>query len=439
MPFIANGGKMRELELLNGDVPVLSFAYDPELHRTGDVIARENLDYAPVSILGADGGVAAADVDWWWRHRSIPASREQLRDLTDCIGVDNLSELIEKNLALSLSDRYWVRPVGSQLSWADVNFFDNRFSNKLGVLTLSPSSDVGEISDADLMSPNSTVGGNVPKKWAIAAGGGRVLLKAGTQLFDQDVFNEAAATRLYELALLPGQYVKYDVVHGEDGCFSSCANFLGEGQEFVSCADILRRYRHDKGFGTYLHCTQKLSEISGFEREEIEAGLSRIFSLDALLANFDRHAGNFGIIRNSQTLEYTGFAPTFDAGNSLWCNKRRLSSPSDFDYAPRPFKGYGAGAQWRQLKLFSDYRWLPSDDFLSTWKVLALAELAKNELMPAARLEAISKGIDMNIRNFTAHVERMARIYPALAPIGVERDEGPASRNVERPFRGHTR
>ena len=39
---------------------------------------------------------------------------------------------------------------------------------------------------------------------------------------------------------------------------------------------------------------------------------------DFIISNDDRHFNNFGILRNSKTLEWVGYAPIFDSGNSLF-------------------------------------------------------------------------------------------------------------------------
>jgi len=409
--FVNKVADLPILQLMNEDVPVLSFSYDSGLHRTENIVSEDNLDFAPVSMVSKDGSTSPEDLDWWWRHRSIPASRAHLRLVADKLGVEDLAELVERSFALSLSDRYWVRPHGSCLAWGDVNFYDNPFSDKLGVLTLTPSSGVdGTLAGDDLMTPNSTVGGNVPKKWCVAGDGTRLLLKAGTQLFDQDVYNEVVATSLYDATIEDGSYVPYRLFESPEQVFCGCEEFLSDHEEYVSCADVLRRYRGDGSFGTYLHTVDSLGEVSGFDAEAIGERMSMMFSLDALLANSDRHAGNFGFIRDTETLAYKRFAPLFDAGVSLWCDKRRLSAPSDYDYEPRPFAGYGVGDQWRRLRLFDDYRWLPSGVDLDSWAEEALRILSLNPLMPGERLDAVSRGIDLNILNFRRHLEKAARL-----------------------------
>lgn len=45
--------------------------------------------------------------------------------------------------------------------------------------------------------------------------------------------------------------------------------------------------------------------------------LDRMIVCDYLLANGDRHMGNFGILRDPDTLEWIGAAPLFDNGGCL--------------------------------------------------------------------------------------------------------------------------
>ena len=68
--------------------------------------------------------------------------------------------------------------------------------------------------------------------------------------------------------------------------------------------------------------------------------------VDYIIANEDRHFNNFGIIRNSDTLEWVSAAPIFDSGTSLDCGK-------DFHIC-KPFKV----THGEQLRLVSSYDWL---------------------------------------------------------------------------------
>ena len=53
---------------------------------------------------------------------------------------------------LSLSDRYWINDTAAPQQWKAINFFDNNFTDDLGILTLGQQSS----GHPNLMSPNST-------------------------------------------------------------------------------------------------------------------------------------------------------------------------------------------------------------------------------------------------------------------------------------------
>ena len=50
----------------------------------------------------------------------------------------------------------------------------------------------------------------------------------------------------------------------------------------------------------------------------LREALENMLVLDYLIVNKDRHAGNFGVIRNVETLSYTSLAPVYDNGTSIW-------------------------------------------------------------------------------------------------------------------------
>ena len=406
------------LELLNKDVVILRFEYAAELHVILSIESLVNPEYAPPPIVRVDGSICDEDLRRWWTHRVIPTSRLWFDRLLEALDIEswNPVELIERNHALSLSDRYWVREAGSSLTWEDVNFFDNSFSEALGHVTLdTPINPIQvDATSIDFMSPDSTTGGNLQKRWTIGEDGRRYLLKSGSAPLRQDVYNEVVATSLHEKVLDSSEFVPYGLVKIEDRTCCCCPNMLGDDEELVTAADILWRYRKDDGFGTYPHVVRILSS-TGINREIIEAWLSKMFSCDFILANDDRHLNNFGLIRDCRTLEYKRPAPIYDSGLSLWSHQKNLDNPSDYDYVPQPFLGRPAESRYQQLKLFDDYRWLPSVD-LHEWIEDAIGILADIPMMSESRIDAIEHGLKRNVQVFEEHVVRMSELFPAHAP-----------------------
>ena len=388
-------------ELLNQDVPVLAFTYNAEIHQPVAIESLENPEYAPPILFDRDGKITAGNLAYWWSSRSIPSSRERFGQLLQDLRIGCAAELAERCLGLSLSDRYWVRPWGSELTWQAVNFFDNNFSQELGFVTLEGNSPKAPV---DLRSPSSSAIGDLRKKWIIDHGV-RYLVKGASSLFAQEPFNEVAATALYRRTLPEDAYVAYELVPSGQDVFCRCPNMLQGTEEFVSAWDLLYRYRTDCDVTTLPRLLAELRRI-GFD--DARDALSRIFVTDALIANPDRHFRNFGVIRDASTLTYTRIAPIFDSGAGFWCRVRRLATPLDYDYEARPFTRRSSEPMdaETQVRLFDDCPWLDLA-VLDAWRDEALQILAQDDLLAPERIERIGAGIDRQIALVRRHVERM--------------------------------
>ena len=143
--------------LMNKNTPVLEFDYDLEVHAVMKILEVHDARYAPPSTVDQKGNVTKKALNAWWKGRAIPASRNQ--QVLDCLALDSTLALAEKNFGLSLSDRYWINDTAAPQQWKDINFFDNNFTDDLGILTLGQQSS----GHPNLMSPNSTLGGDC--KW----------------------------------------------------------------------------------------------------------------------------------------------------------------------------------------------------------------------------------------------------------------------------------
>lgn len=383
--------------LMNKNTPVMSFEYDTEIHAAYKINEYFDLKYAPPAILDMKGNVTKKSLNDWWRGRAIPASRNHILALLDSLSIESTLELSEKNFGLSLSDRYWINDPKNPQKWADINFFDNDFSDDLGLLTLGQDMSV----NPNLMSPNSTLGGDLNKKWKYFDGK-RVLLKAGTGLTQQEVFNELIATRLYQRILNDGDYVPYTLIEEGGTVFSACENMLKEDEELVTAYDVIANRRKSNSMNDYQFLVSCYKELG---LSNIEQTLEKMFTCDYLLANEDRHWRNFGVIRNVKTLEYTRIAPIFDSGTSLWCRTFMLDLQST--YIAKPFGSKGMSPK-RQLNLFSGFEWLDCS------KLNGFAEdvreiLSSNSNISEKRINMIVKKVEKNIsavQNKVSHLER---------------------------------
>lgn len=238
--------KMAEYTLMNKNHPVVSFRYDRDIHAVVKVVDVHDLRYAPVALADSKGIVTRRALNDWWRRRAIPASRHQIQQLLDSLNLNSTLELAEENFGLSLSDRYWINDSKNPLKWEDVNFFDNDFTDDLGMLTLGQESS----GNPNLMSPNSTLGGDLNKKWKIV-NGKRFLVKGGTGSTRQEVLNEVVATALYDRLLSRNDYIPYFLFEEKGRIYSACENMLGQDEELVTAYDVLSTRKKPDSMSDY--------------------------------------------------------------------------------------------------------------------------------------------------------------------------------------------
>ena len=87
------------------------------------------------------------------------------------------------------------------------------------------------------------------------------------------------------------------------------------------------------------------------------------------MSNKDRHLNNFGLLRDSNTLEYIGFAPIFDSGNSMLYDNPYVAGSAEFKLLKTEIAGiydtdkklYSSFKKCRSLISYSN---LPAPDFV---------------------------------------------------------------------------
>ena len=298
--------------LMHKNIPVAGIVIDESYGSVLGILDIMNPDHIPVG-MSRTRDTLVNELNHWWTKRSIPADRVGVRDILEALGIPVTTALLTKALGLSLSDHYWVRPSGSSVQWEQVNFFQNDFSKDIGDIAFG---EYDKNEDVDCMSPDNTSDGVQRKKWVVRDGE-RYLIKSDRNYPYQQPYNEAiAAVLMHRLGI---DCVDYSVVFDSKGdpC-SMCPNFLNTETELVSAAHLLRKDPCPKGEDLYRHYIQL---CKNYGVEDIENGMEKMLIADYLLVNNDRHLNNFGLIRNAESLKYTGMAPIFDSGSSLGWNK----------------------------------------------------------------------------------------------------------------------
>ncbi len=325
------------------------FVADIDISDNGAVTGVKNIrvkEHMPYGTLLKDFVDVKAFGDWW-SGRSIPASRSGIENVMTELGLDNISVLVRHSMGLSLSDHYWFRPRDSEVSWADVNFFDNDFSDDVGDLLFGNTFVSG---DADLMSPDNTCDGVLRKRWKIMDGRRR-LIKGGEPPYFQEPYNEVAASGIMDLLDIP--HAEYSLMKVDGDVCCVCDDFVDDSIEFISASRVMKSVPKRNDRSSYDH----YRSVCGIHGMDMVPFIDKMLAVDHIIANHDRHFNNFGILRDSESLEWRGPAPIFDSGTSLGSDIPTERLPSGFADDSKPF----AKTFSEQNKLISSLDWLNTE------------------------------------------------------------------------------
>ena len=131
--------------------------------------------------------------------------------------------------------------------------------------------------------------------------------------FKQEPFNEAVVSDI--LAYFDVPYITYflDYMSDEAENVSVCDCFTNRNVEYIPAWQLTANTKPND-VSKYAHYVNQLHSVG---LTDVTNQLEQMIVLDELIANEDCHCGNFGSLRDSESLEFIGLAPVFDNGNSL--------------------------------------------------------------------------------------------------------------------------
>ena len=325
--------------------PVLALDIDEDTGTIVKVNEKYSRERMPLGVVQKGDIIDRRRLNSWWLGRSIPASRSGIRDALEKLDIPTPQLLLTKCYGLSLSDQYWVRPEKLDIKWEDVNFFDNPFSDDVGNILFGEIPKGGEI---DLMSPDNTSDGWLKKKWIISDGKRR-LIKGGSGAIQQEPYNEVLASAIMRRLNIP--HIPYTLTIMDEYPYSVCDDFITRDTELISAWHVMQTQKMPNSISYYQHylsCCDNLG-IAG-----VSESIDMMLTLDYIIVNVDRHANNFGVIRDANTLEWIGAAPIYDCGTSMWHDKAVHLIKSDRKLPSKPFRS----THVEQIKLVKSFEWL---------------------------------------------------------------------------------
>lgn len=331
--------------LMHKDIYVAKLELDETTGSVVKVDSIEREEHLPVGVLTTRGTFERAALNEWWIDRSIPASRSGIRHVLEVLDIPSTKMLLTKCFGLSLSDQYWIKPQASNVTWQEINFFDHSFSEDIGDVLLGKPVKTEQF---DFHSPDNTSDGCLKKRWKIIDGK-RCLIKAGSNPYMQQPFNEVIASRIMDRLGIP--HVPYTLLWADKRPYSVCEDFITKDTELVGAWRVMKTQKKDNSTSVYRHYLNCCEE---FGVKDIIHSVDQMLVLDYIIANEDRHQNNFGLIRDANTLQWVGAAPIFDSGSSLGYDKLTRQIVSGIDVECKPFKK----SHEEQIKLVTSFDWI---------------------------------------------------------------------------------
>ena len=283
---------MQDYEILSGNTPVAVWK-DKRLTVIDQALLPQYLK-------------KTAEADLWLSTRAIDSHRAHSRILKKALRMkerDDVATVLRANGA-TITDNYWVRGIGSALTYEQVRFdtlyFKKKSSRSIANLSLSGSSRsfnvVSENSDAPAAELTNV--GSFEKCWKNVDGKWWLYKTAS----HNEAFSEVFISRLCsELGILCADYepagtglVKtLDFTEGKTN-FEPALTFMGDNEDYGDVIAELKKL-----------CPEAVPDYI------------RLIFLDALVFNPDRHTANFGLLRDKKTGEYLSLAPCFDHNMAL--------------------------------------------------------------------------------------------------------------------------
>ena len=276
-------------QLMNKDVVVATYREEEGLDQFHYELVERGDAYYPYWFT---------DINAWIDSRQIAKHRNSIERLMHELGLDTRHDLIAMARCLSLTDTFWMKRADEAVSWEDVSLYRNPFDDVIARIAFDGTGMCGRQNSPT--SPEYATSGSFAKCW-IREGNQISLLKRGSTGFANagfEPYSEALASQLLEAAGV--DHVPYSLVNYHGKLASQCPIFTSEEAGFVP---VYRFF--DKTF--------EIEDVLAFCSDHGgEESFREMIVMDAVMANIDRHSGNYGFLVDNRTGEVLRMAPLFD-------------------------------------------------------------------------------------------------------------------------------
>lgn len=281
-------------ELMNKDVVVATVEERESYDDYSYNIVEQFDDYLPYG---------STTMDDWIDDRQIAKHRTSIQRLMVELGINNRRGFIDMVRCVSLTDTFWMRREGSDLAWDDVSLYRNSFDDVVARIAFDGAGMYGR--QFSSTSPEFGTSGSFDKCW-LREEDGPHLIKRGSSGYANagfEPYSEKLCSDILEAAGV--DHVPYSLRTYHKKLASDCPLFTSEELGFVPMIRFFAG-RFD------------VDDVLTFAAEHGgEEPFRQMVVMDAVCANVDRHAGNYGFLVRNDTGEVVRMAPLFDQNMAL--------------------------------------------------------------------------------------------------------------------------
>lgn len=315
----------------------------------------------------------------WWEMRAVPASRATMQQVINNANCLNTEVYLAKNLGLSMTDTYWIKPSGIDLSFNNVKFA-NLAAYSHGKIPYH---------NATSYDPNASLGGQMEKYWDLMYKT-PILVKESYKYYGQQSINEVFASIVHSRQPSNVEFVRYTAEMTEDrGVQCKCPAFTSENIELLSAYEMVESRKIQNSQALYDEYINICVE-NGIDYNQIQEFMDYQTMTDFLITNTDEHLLNFGVLRDPNTMKLIGPAPIFDSGNSMFYSDGRKTPYTRAGILDIPITSFYK----REEKLLGKVKNKTAVDLNSIPSAGEVKELYANAGIPEEKADAISKNYD---------------------------------------------
>ena len=241
----------------------------------------------------------------WLGSRALPLSRKNAKWIYNTLRVEQLNSDTEKSKitimcrAVSVLDNYWLKLEGDSTTWEEINVRHNPLNETIAQVALHGKSVTLQ---GSLCSPELTTNGAYAKAWRRHADGNLWLYKLGANGNTESRIEVMCSNLLDKMNV---RHCHYEAGEDEGEYVCMCPSMTDDNISILPGMDF------------YTYCN-----VNGldFEKEILRIDAESIYKMwivDFLLCNRDRHGQNWGFYYNPKTMEIVGCHPLFDHNNAF--------------------------------------------------------------------------------------------------------------------------